>query len=96
MTSNSIIHQDQWYQPKQLSAVSRQLRRWLRRLQSTALKARLYTNDMCWVLTLVLKTLMVTFTCFYVASRKANLGTKHNPIKVLGINRQQLHVLQTQ
>ncbi len=65
MTSNSVIHQDQWYQPKQLSAVFRQLRRWLR-LKSTALKARLINSDVCLVFASVIKTLMVTFTCFFL------------------------------
>lgn len=46
MTSNSVIHQDQWYQPKQLSAVFQQLRRWLR-LKSIVLKARLFNDDVC-------------------------------------------------
>lgn len=65
MTSNSVIHQEQWYQPKQLSAVFRQLRRWLR-LKSTALKARLINSDMCLVFASVIETLMVTFTCFFL------------------------------
>lgn len=46
MTSNSFIHHDPWYEPKQLSAVFQQLRRWLS-LERTALKARLFNNDVC-------------------------------------------------
>lgn len=61
MTSNSVIHQDQ---PKQLSAVFRRLRRWLR-LKSTVLTATLI-NNMCLVFASVIKTLMVTFTCFFL------------------------------
>lgn len=59
MTSNSVIHPDQWYQPRQC-AVYRQLRRWSRRV----LKAALINNDMCLVFVSV-NSLMVTFTrCF--------------------------------
>lgn len=40
MTSNSVIHEDQWCESEHLSAVFKQLCRWLR-LKSKALEARL-------------------------------------------------------
>lgn len=63
MPSHIVIHQDDWYQPNQLFAVFKQQHMWLR-LKSTALMARLL-KIMCVVFALVIKTLMVTSTCFF-------------------------------